>query len=336
MASTRRNQQSASTSKWLAVGVGLTVIAALVGGLLLTLGNENSEVLATTNEPPEKPAALAEPADPEPPTDVDADQPEWRTDAAALLFKTRKRFVAAIEDSPESIRGKLRLSVLALMLPLIDDPEMTGGTAPEVYARIQFVEDQARKIEDLTRILEQGVTKKQLETNVRSWLTALDTQVEAAVKIHSQEPSVVSQSRKHLPPSRNLASSTGSAKAAGAYARSQKLSAEQYLQTVTDGEVLQIAQREYPADYSMQKYVYDTQLDAKRYMQGVADREVQQIALRGYPADYSMQKFVYDQQLTAKRYMQTSGYSEAKARAQRDYPSDYTMQKFVYDQSRGR
>tara|TARA_B110000285_G_C14929805_1_gene516785 strand:+ start:465 stop:638 length:174 start_codon:yes stop_codon:yes gene_type:complete len=56
------------------------------------------------------------------------------------------------------------------------------------------------------------------------------------------------------------------------------MSAYQYMQTVTDSEVIQIAVREYYNDYSMQKYIYNKQLAAKNYMKTVTDSEVIQFS----------------------------------------------------------
>jgi hypothetical protein len=66
-------------------------------------------------------------------------------------------------------------------------------------------------------------------------------------------------------------------------------------------------------------------------MATVTDREVKGIALREYPTDYSMQKYTYDKQLSAKQYMNAQDNSAAKSRAQREYPNDYAMQKYTYD-----
>ena len=71
------------------------------------------------------------------------------------------------------------------------------------------------------------------------------------------------------------------------------------MKTVSDQDVKRIALREYPKDYSMQKYTYDKQLSAKRYMDTVSDQDVKRIALHEYPNDYSMQKYTYDTQLMA-------------------------------------
>jgi hypothetical protein len=117
----------------------------------------------------------------------------------------------------------------------------------------------------------------------------------------------------------------------------KQIAAYRYMATVTDDDVKQIARREYPEDFSMQKFVYDKQGAAKRYMTTVADVQVKQIAIREYPSDHAMQKFVYDQQLSAKQYMTAMPDGAEKQKAIREYPSDFTMQKFTYDQSqRGR
>jgi len=72
-------------------------------------------------------------------------------------------------------------------------------------------------------------------------------------------------------------------------------------------------------------------------MATVTDAEVKKIALREYPADFTMQKFTYDQQFAAKQYMAAMPNGAAKQAAIREYPYDYTMQKFTYDQAqRGR
>jgi len=57
-------------------------------------------------------------------------------------------------------------------------------------------------------------------------------------------------------------------------------------------EILNLAKKEYPTDYSMQQYIYKKQMDAYRYMLSVADQEVKSIALKEYPNDYSMQKYI--------------------------------------------
>lgn len=63
----------------------------------------------------------------------------------------------------------------------------------------------------------------------------------------------------------------------------------------------------------------------------VGDMDVKRIALREYPYDYSMQKYTYDKQLSAKRYMSSVSNSSVKNRATREYPYDYSMQKYTYD-----
>ena len=68
--------------------------------------------------------------------------------------------------------------------------------------------------------------------------------------------------------------------------------------TVTDTEVLAFARREYPYDYSMQKFVYDKQVADKRYMSAMPETAAKAAARREYPYDYSMQKFVYDRSVT--------------------------------------
>ena len=68
-------------------------------------------------------------------------------------------------------------------------------------------------------------------------------------------------------------------------------------------------------------------------MKTVEDADVKQISLREYPADYSMQKYIYDKQLTAKYYMRSVSNSRAKSKALREYPNDYSMQKYIYDKS---
>ena len=73
-----------------------------------------------------------------------------------------------------------------------------------------------------------------------------------------------------------------------------------------DEEVKKIAEREYPSDYSMQKYIYDEQLEAKKFMQKASDEEIKKIAEREYPSDYSMQEYIYEEQLEAKKFMQNS------------------------------
>ncbi|MBT7617960.1 MAG: hypothetical protein HN590_11820 [Calditrichaeota bacterium] len=45
----------------------------------------------------------------------------------------------------------------------------------------------------------------------------------------------------------------------------------------------------------MQKFTYDQQLSAKLYMEAMPNDSAKQSAIREYPYDYSMQKFTYDQ-----------------------------------------
>lgn len=66
------------------------------------------------------------------------------------------------------------------------------------------------------------------------------------------------------------------------------------MKSVTDYEVLQVAKREYPNDYSMQKYTYDNQLSAKNYMNSVSNYSAKKQAEKEYPNDYLMQKYTYD------------------------------------------
>jgi hypothetical protein len=47
----------------------------------------------------------------------------------------------------------------------------------------------------------------------------------------------------------------------------------------------------------MQKFTYDKQLSAKTYMNAQANNANKQAAIREYPGDYSMQKFTYDRGL---------------------------------------
>ena len=44
----------------------------------------------------------------------------------------------------------------------------------------------------------------------------------------------------------------------------------------------------------MQQYVYNKQLAAKNYMETVSNSAAKSKAQRSYPYDYSMQKYVYD------------------------------------------
>ena len=66
-------------------------------------------------------------------------------------------------------------------------------------------------------------------------------------------------------------------------------------------------------------------------MKAVSDADVSGIALREYPADYSMQKYTYDKQLAAKTYMAAQPNNTAKQSALREYPNDYSMQKYTFD-----
>ena len=44
----------------------------------------------------------------------------------------------------------------------------------------------------------------------------------------------------------------------------------------------------------MQKYTYDKQLAAKKYMKSVTNSSAKAKTRREYPNDYSMQKYTYD------------------------------------------
>jgi hypothetical protein len=48
----------------------------------------------------------------------------------------------------------------------------------------------------------------------------------------------------------------------------------------------------------MQKFVYDKQVADKRYMSAMPETATKAAARREYPYDYSMQKFVYDRAVT--------------------------------------
>jgi hypothetical protein len=63
----------------------------------------------------------------------------------------------------------------------------------------------------------------------------------------------------------------------------------------------------------------------------VDDNEIKEIAYREYPDDYTMQKYIYNNQSSAKNYMDSTTNSDAKYKARREYPNDYTMQKYTYD-----
>jgi hypothetical protein len=68
-----------------------------------------------------------------------------------------------------------------------------------------------------------------------------------------------------------------------------------------------IAKREWPDDFTMQRFVYNQQLAAARYMQSsnVTDAAVKATAIREWPNDFTMQRFVYNQQVAAKTYMKS-------------------------------
>ena len=111
----------------------------------------------------------------------------------------------------------------------------------------------------------------------------------------------------------------------------KQIAAYRYMANVKDKDVKEIALKEYPDDFDMQKFVYDQQGEAKQYMTTVRDAQVKKFALKEYPHDYSMQKFTYDKQQAAKTYMATVTDANAKRIALREYPHDFDMQKYVYD-----
>lgn len=110
-----------------------------------------------------------------------------------------------------------------------------------------------------------------------------------------------------------------------------QLSAGRYISLVEDAEIRARAQRQWPDDYAMQKHAYDTQHSARGYMAKVRDAELRQIAQRQWPTDYTMQKHAYDTQLSAKTYMATVSDTDVKTRVQRQWPTDYAMQKYSYN-----
>jgi len=50
----------------------------------------------------------------------------------------------------------------------------------------------------------------------------------------------------------------------------------------------------------MQKHVYGQQLAAKNYINAMSSSSAKSLAKREYPYDYSMQKYTYDQAVTRR------------------------------------
>ena len=96
-------------------------------------------------------------------------------------------------------------------------------------------------------------------------------------------------------------------------------------------EINDFAEREYPNDYKMQKYIYNQQIESYKYMSTVGDMECKNFAQREYPNDYRMQKYIYNQQVDAKSFMKNASNKYSKSKAQREYPNDYRMQKYIYN-----
>jgi hypothetical protein len=90
--------------------------------------------------------------------------------------------------------------------------------------------------------------------------------------------------------------------------------------------------RDYPDDYSTQRFVYNQQVEAYRYMQTVPASSLKSKVERDFLYDYTTQKFVYHQQTDAKEYMECLPDSKLKRNLQRQFPNDYTTQQFVYNQ----
>jgi len=54
-------------------------------------------------------------------------------------------------------------------------------------------------------------------------------------------------------------------------------------------------------------------------------------AERDYPNDYTVQKYTVETEIEAYKYMKTVPESKLKTRVQRDYPNDFTVQKYIYN-----
>lgn len=63
------------------------------------------------------------------------------------------------------------------------------------------------------------------------------------------------------------------------------------------------AEKQYPDDFVMQKFVYDQQIEAYNFMKKIPTSSIKSIAENKYPDDYNMQRFVYQQQSKAKEEM---------------------------------
>lgn len=98
----------------------------------------------------------------------------------------------------------------------------------------------------------------------------------------------------------------------------------------SEAEIREFAKKQFPNDYTMQKYVFENQYQAYQFMNKVADQEVKGIAEKQFPEDYTMQEYVYQSQVKSKAYMSQVTDLDVKKIAQNQFPDDYTMQEYVY------
>jgi len=65
------------------------------------------------------------------------------------------------------------------------------------------------------------------------------------------------------------------------------------------------AQKDYPNDYSTQKYVFERETESYQYMKTIPTSKLKSKIERDYPLDFSTQKYVYEKETEAKEYMQS-------------------------------
>lgn len=60
------------------------------------------------------------------------------------------------------------------------------------------------------------------------------------------------------------------------------------------------AERDYPNEYSVQKFTIEKEAASYKYMKSVPDSPLKSKVQKDYPLDFSVQKFIYDKELDAK------------------------------------
>lgn len=66
------------------------------------------------------------------------------------------------------------------------------------------------------------------------------------------------------------------------------------------------AQKQFPDDYSTQKYEIESQMEAYNYMKTVPSSKLKSKAEKEFPLDFSTQKYEYDSQMKAKQELEAS------------------------------